>query len=80
MGPPSLAETSKAKRRNSRLPEVLDFLFDEPAFTVRRVQKRLGSTFRGAQLLVDELIEAGIVREATNRALDRVFVAVDLMP
>ena len=68
------------KRRNSRLPEVLDFLFDEPAFTVRRVQKRLGSTFRGAQLLVDELIEAGIVREATNRALDRVFVAVDLMP
>lgn len=69
-----------AKRRNSRLPEVLDFLFDEPAFTVRRVQKTLGSTFRGAQLLVDELIEAGIVREATNRALDRVFVAIDLMP
>ncbi|MBP2316311.1 hypothetical protein [Azospirillum soli] len=68
------------KRRNSRLPEILEFLFDEPAFTVRRVQKLLGSTFRGAQLLVDELIEAGIVREATNRALDRVFVAVDLMP
>lgn len=69
-----------SKRRNSRLPDVLDFLFEEPAFTVRRVQKRLGSTFRGAQLLVDELLEASIVREATNRALDRVFVATDLMP
>lgn len=69
-----------AKRRNSRLPEILDHLFEEPAFTVRRVQRRLGSTFRGAQLLVDELIEAGIVREATNRALDRVFVAMDLLP
>lgn len=69
-----------AKRRNSRIPDLLDLLFEEPALTVRRVQKRLGSTFRGAQLLVDELLEAGILREATNRALDRVFIAVDLMP
>ncbi|SMH44451.1 hypothetical protein [Azospirillum agricola] len=68
------------RRRNSRLPEVMDGLFEQPAFTVRRVQKRLGTTFRGAQLLVDELIEAGILREVTNRALDRVFVAVDLIP
>lgn len=69
-----------AKRRNSRLPDLLDLLFEEPALTVRRAQKRLGSTFRGAQLLVDELLEAGILREATNRALDRVFIAVDLVP
>lgn len=69
-----------SRRRNSRLPEVLDRLFEEPAFTVRRVQKTLGTTFRGAQLIVDDLIDAGIVREVTNRALDRVFVAIDLMP
>lgn len=68
------------RRRNSRLPEVLDRLFEEPAFTVRRIQRTLGTTFRGAQLIVDELIEAGIAREVTNRALDRVFVAIDLMP
>lgn len=68
------------RRRNSRLPEVLDRLFEEPAFTVRRIQRNLGTTFRGAQLIVDELIEAGIVREVTNRALDRVFVTVDLIP
>ncbi|MBK3776239.1 hypothetical protein GAY31_19120 [Azospirillum brasilense] len=69
-----------AKRRNSRTPDLLELLFEEPALTVRRVQKRLGSTFRGAQLLVDELLENGILREATNRALDRVFIAVDLVP
>lgn len=68
------------RRSNSRLPEVMESLFEQPAFTVRRVQKRLGTTFRGAQLLVDELIDAGVLREVTNRALDRVFVAVDLMP
>lgn len=68
------------KRRNSRLPDILDQLFEEPAVTVRRVQRMLGSTFRGAQLLVDELVNAGILREVTNRALDRVFVAVDLIP
>jgi hypothetical protein len=69
-----------ARRRNSRLPDMLDLLFDEPAFTVRGMQMRLGTTFRGAQLLVGELTEAGIVREATDRALDRVFVAIELIP
>lgn len=69
-----------ARRSNSRLPDVLDFLFTRPALTVRRLQRHLGSTFRGAQLMVDELMEAGILREVTQRALDRVFVAVELMP
>lgn len=69
-----------SRRRNSRLPDVMEGLFDQPAVTVRRVQRQLGSTFRGAQLLVDDLIGAGILREVTNRALDRVFVAVELAP
>ncbi|HYH38708.1 MAG TPA: hypothetical protein VD860_10850 [Azospirillum sp.] len=68
------------RRRNSRLPEVLDGLFEHPAFTVRRLQRRLATTFRGAQLIVDDLVEAGVVREVTQRALDRVYVAADLMP
>ncbi|HEY0834982.1 MAG TPA: helix-turn-helix domain-containing protein, partial [Azospirillum sp.] len=69
-----------ARRRNSRLPEVLDFLFGQPALTVRRLQQHLNITFRGAQLMVDDLVAAGILREVTQRALDRVFVAVELMP
>lgn len=68
------------RRRTSRLPEALDGLFEHPAFTVRRLQHRLATTFRGAQLIVDELVEAGVLREVTQRALDRVYVAVDLMP
>lgn len=69
-----------ARRRNSRLPNVIAGLFDHPAFTVRHLQKRLGTTFRGAQLLVNDLVDAGVLREVTNRALDRVFVAVELLP
>ncbi len=68
------------RRRNSRLPMVIDGLFERPAFTVRHLQKRLGTTFRGAQLLVNDLEDAGVLREVTNRALDRVFVAVELLP
>lgn len=71
---------SGARRRTSRLPDVLDGLFEHPAFTVRRLQQRLGMTFRGAQLIVDDLVEAGVVREVTQRALDRVYVAVALVP
>jgi hypothetical protein len=59
---------------------VIAGLFDHPAFTVRHLQKRLGTTFRGAQLLVNDLVDAGVLREVTNRALDRVFVAVELLP
>jgi len=69
-----------ARRRNSKLPEVLDWLFEHPAFTVRRLQRRLATTFRGARLIVDDLVEAGVVREVTQRALDRVYVATELMP
>ncbi len=68
------------RRRNSRLPMVIDGLFERPAFTVRHLQKRLGTTFRGAQLLVNDLEDAGVLREVTHRALDRVFVAVELLP
>ncbi len=67
------------RRRNSKLPEVLEWLFEHPAFTVRRLQRRFGITFRGAQLIIDDLVEAGVVREVTQRALDRVYVATDLM-
>ncbi|PWC42828.1 hypothetical protein [Azospirillum sp. TSO22-1] len=73
-------QNTGTRRRNSRLPEVLDGLFEHPAFTVRRLQRRFATTFRGAQLIVDDLVEAGVVREVTQRALDRVYVAVDLMP
>lgn len=73
-------QDSGARRRTSRLPDVLDGLFEHPAFTVRRLQQRLGMTFRGAQLIVDDLVEAGVVREVTQRALDRVYVAVALVP
>jgi len=59
------------------MPELL---FERPAFTVRSLQQRLSCTFRGAQLIARALERAGIVREISERALDRVYVAPDLLP
>jgi hypothetical protein len=66
------------RRKNSSIPDVISLIFHRPAFTVRQVEHRLGLTFRGAQLIVSDLDRAGIVRDVTSRALDRVFVARDL--
>jgi hypothetical protein len=43
------------------------------------MEHRLSLTFRGAQMIVSDLDKAGIVRDVTSRALDRVFVARDLI-
>jgi hypothetical protein len=67
------------RRKNSSMPEVFTLLFQHPAFTVRQMEHRLSLTFRGAQLIVSDLDKAGIVRDVTSRALDRVFVARDLI-
>jgi hypothetical protein len=63
------------RRRSSRAPDALDRLLVRPATTVRGLQRDLGMTFRGAQLLIAELDRLGILRETTGRALDRVWVA-----
>jgi len=68
------------RRSHSRLASMPELLFERPAFTVRSLQQRLSCTFRGAQLIARALERAGIVREISERALDRVYVAQDLLP
>ena len=68
------------RRSHSRLAAMPELLFERPAFTVRSLQQRLSCTFRGAQLIARALERAGIVREISERALDRVYVAPDLLP
>lgn len=63
------------RRRSSRAPDALAILLRRPAATVRGLQRDLGMTFRGAQLLIADLDRLGILRETTGRALDRVWVA-----
>ena len=54
---------------------LVDELFLYPAMTVPRMAKRLGVTPRAVHLIVDKLIEMEILREATGRQRNRVFLA-----
>ena len=43
------------------------------------MEQHLGVSFRTAQLHVNKLVKAGILREVTGRARDRVYVANEII-
>ncbi|MCW5774847.1 MAG: Fic family protein [Phycisphaeraceae bacterium] len=62
--------------RGSALPlRLADELFAHPAVSVARVCDALGVTRRSAQINVDKLVAAGILREVTGKRRNRVYVA-----
>lgn len=69
------------RRSSSRLPDVLDWLHDRPAFTISRVAGELKGrcrlSLRGVHLLVEQLAKAGVVRDIADRGGERVW-ACDL--
>jgi len=69
---------SQVRRSTSRLPDLLPWLFEHPAFTVSRVaadlKARFGLSMRGAHLLTAQLAAVGIVREVPGRGGERVWV------
>lgn len=67
---------SLQKARGSALPlRILDALFDTPVTTVARARSLLEVTTRAAQLNIDKLVNAGILREVTGKARNRAWVA-----
>ncbi len=66
--------------RSSALPlRLIDRLFEQPALSIAQAQKYLGVTRRAAALNVEKLIRAGILREATGRSRNRIFVADEIL-
>lgn len=64
------------RRSARRLAEVVDFLIGNPIFSVRSLQSGLGLVdFKTVQRYVDDLEEAGILREVTGRRRDRLYRA-----
>jgi Fic family protein len=62
--------------RASALPLLLvDALFSSPAITLGLAEKMLGVTPRAAQLNIEKLIRVGILREATGKQRNRIYVA-----
>jgi Fic family protein len=59
--------------------KLIERLFDRPAFAITDVAKELELTHRGAALIIEKLVSAGIVREMTGQARNRVFACVPIL-
>ncbi len=66
-------------RASALLLSLIDFIFESPVLTVSKARERLGVTFRSAQLNIDKLVQAGILKEVTGHTRNRVFVATEVL-
>lgn len=72
-------EQFQAARASARLLQTVDLLFDRPILTVGQVVENLGVTIPTAQGYVDRLEEAGVLREITGQARNRVYRADEVL-
>ena len=66
-------------RASVLLLQLVDDLFSYPALTNAGVSKRLNITPRSAQLNIDKLVGAGILKEATGQRRNRVYIAPEII-
>jgi Fic family protein len=66
-------------RASALLLQLVDELFEYPAVTNRNAADRLSITPRSAQLNVEKLVGAGILKEATGQQRNRVYVAPEII-
>lgn len=66
-------------RASALLLQLIDDLFSYPAITNRAVSERMKITPRSAQLNIDKLVEREIIREATGRQRNRVYMASEIV-
>ncbi len=69
----------QAARASALLLQLVDELFKVPALTNSAAANRLGVTPRSAQLNIDKLIAAGILKEATGKRRNRVYIAPEII-
>ncbi|HEC33998.1 MAG TPA: Fic family protein, partial [Chloroflexi bacterium] len=69
----------QAERAAARLLQAVDLLFARPVVTVRDVETTLGVNFSTAQRYVNRLEEAGLLREITGQARNRVYCADEIL-
>jgi len=66
-------------RNSSRMAAVIDFLFSRPVLSVRQIADGLGIPFKNAQAFLLKLVQAGVLREITGYARNRIFQADEIL-
>jgi Fic family protein len=72
-------EQFQKMRAAARLLQVVDLLFAQPVLTVRQVGAALGVNAASASRYVKRLEDAGLLREMTGQARNRVFRADEVL-
>jgi Fic family protein len=65
-------------RNPVRMSAVVDFLFTRPILSVRQAADGLGIPFKTAHDYIEKLVKAGVLREITGYARNRVFQADEI--
>jgi Fic family protein len=68
-----------ADHNPARMTAIIDFLFSRPILTVRQVEAALGIPYVAAKRYIDKLESAGILREITGYARNRIFQADEIL-
>ena len=70
---------ASASPRSGNLRNLIEVLFEQPVIAASDVSHRLGVTTRGANQLVQRLVEQGILVEITGRQRNRRFAAREII-
>ncbi len=68
-----------ARGAAARLLQAVDVLFASPVITARQMEAQLDVEFKAAQRYLKKLEEAGLVREITGKARNRVYRADEIL-
>jgi len=69
----------QTRRAPARLLQMVDLLFAQPVLTARQVEVALEINFPGAQRLIDQLVQASLLREITGGRRNRIYRADEVL-
>jgi len=66
-------------RNSNRMAAMIDFLFSRPVLSARQASDGLGIPFKTAQAYLSKLVRAGMLREITGYARNRIYQADEIL-
>ena len=72
-------EQFQAERAAGRLLQMVDLLFVQPVTTMPQISERLGVNYATATRYINRLEDAGILREITGQARNRIYRAGEVL-
>ena len=78
-GNPGRHERLTEVRASASLLQLADHLFDSPVITIPEAERLLGVTYRSAQLNVEKLVDADILRQVGEGDYRKTFVAGEIL-